>query len=144
MTGIMRMSLALTVAATAALAHSGVENPAVKARMDGMAAIGAAMKEIGQMAKGASPFDPAAARAAARTIAREAERTPMLFEVEADDPVSEALPAIWQEFDDFARKAESLAEVAGAAEAVSTRADLKLARAEIGAACKACHAEYRQ
>ena len=58
----------------------GVQNPAVKARMDGMSAIAENMKTLGQMAKGATEFDAAMARAAAATIAEQASATPGLFE----------------------------------------------------------------
>lgn len=58
--------------------------------------------------KGAIAFDPVVARAAAEEIATHAARIPALFETPATDPKSEAHPAIWQDFDDFAAKARDL------------------------------------
>lgn len=137
-------ALALAVG-TMALAHTGVQNPAVMERMEAMKSIGESMEVIGTMAKGERPFDADAADAAARAIARHAAETPALFEAREDDPESEALPAIWEDFDDFTEKALELEatarEVAGS---VETQADLREAVATLGAACKACHSEYRE
>ncbi|NNF90114.1 MAG: cytochrome c, partial [Boseongicola sp.] len=46
----------LLLVASAALAHQGVKNPAVKARMDVMSAIGDNTKLLGRMAKGEVAF----------------------------------------------------------------------------------------
>ncbi|NQY62048.1 MAG: cytochrome c, partial [Cognatishimia sp.] len=47
--------------ASMALAHNGVKNPAVMARMQGMEQIGAASKVLGNMARGRVAFDAEAA-----------------------------------------------------------------------------------
>lgn len=131
--------------ASAALAHQGVKDPAVMARMEAMSGIGKAMKVLGGMAKGETAFDAAAARRAAATIAVEAGRTPALFRTPADDPKSEARPEIWQRFDDFTAKSRLLEQVAsGLSTSISTRNDLQTGVKEIGAACKACHKTYRE
>ena len=78
-----------------AVAHTNVENAAVKARMAAMSGIGAEMKVIGLMAKGATAFDRDAARAAANAIAAHSAATPELFEAEETDPKSEAKALIW-------------------------------------------------
>ena len=80
----------LFIAATGALAHQGVKNPAVKARMDSMSAIGKSMKVLGGMAKGESSFDAMAVQAAVASIAEQAARTPALFEANETDPKSES------------------------------------------------------
>lgn len=132
------------VAATAALAHQGVQNTAVKAWMDSMEVTADNTKVLGRMAKGVEPFDAEAARRAAAQIAREAERTPELFAARAEDPLSEASPDIWVNFDDFTAKSQALVVAAEGALTVSARDDLRPALAAIGAACKACHGEYRE
>lgn len=133
------------VAATAAFAHSGVENEAVKARMDAMSAIGDSMKTIGSMAKGQVPFDTEAARLAVASIAEHAGETPALFEANVTDPKSEALPAIWDNFADFTAKAAALEEVAlTLSTSIQGSDDLGPALGALGAACKACHTQYRQ
>ncbi len=133
------------VAATAAFAHSGVKNAAVKARMDAMSSIGAEMKTLGEMTKGVSAFDVSIARAAAASIADHAAETPDLFRAEEDDPKSEATPAIWADFDDFTAKAVALENAArGASSTISSVDDLAPAMKALGETCKACHADYRQ
>ena len=135
----------LLLAATAALAHQGVRNPAVKARMDAMGAISENTKILGAMAKGELSFDARAAREAARAIATTASDVPGLFEAPETDPKSEALPAIWDRFDDFVVKTETMVAAADAAStSIETPADLRAALSAIGATCKACHEAYRQ
>ena len=97
-----------------ALAHAGVENPAVKARMDAMSDIGAGTKVLGNMARGRVAFDAAEAEAEAALarIATRAAETPALFEAQEDDPKSEALPAIWADFADFSAIAGDLRRAA--------------------------------
>lgn len=134
---------AALLAATAALAHQGVKNPAVKARMHAMDTIGLHTKVLGQMAKGEIEFDAAVAREAADGIAGEAAKMPDLFEAPEDDPVSEARREIWANFDDFTMKSEAMRKAALTA-AISDADDLGPALARIGAACKACHELYRE
>lgn len=138
-------ALALGLAATAALAHSGVQNPAVKARMDAMSAIADNTKTLGEMAKGARPFDVAAARDAAAAIAEHAARVPELFKAEADDPKSEAKDAIWTEFTEFESKSNALVEVAAnAADTIASLDTLRTAMSELGGACRDCHKAFRE
>ena len=131
--------------ATAALAHQGVMNPAVKARMDGMSAIAESLKTLGMMARGATAFDAEAARGAASAIATHASALPGLFEANETDPMSEARPAIWTNFDDFSAKASELESIAaGLSASISTPEDLGPAMGSLGASCKSCHSIYRE
>lgn len=133
------------VLTTAALAHQGVQNAAVKARMDGMSAIGANMKTLGAMAKGQVAFDAGQAKEAAAAVAQEAARIPSLFEVQETDPKSEALPVIWSEFDRFTAIADDLEAAAiVAASALNGPEDLGPALKAIGGQCSACHKAYRE
>ena len=138
------LPVALILSAATALAHEGVQNPAVKARMDLMGQIAAETKVIGDMAKGTAPFDPARARAAALAMAEHAARVPALFKAPEDDPKSEALPAIWDDFADFTRKNDAMADAARAASGLETEADLRAALVVLGDACAACHKDYRE
>lgn len=138
------LALLLTVAG-AAMAHNGVKNPAVMARMDAMSAIGAATKVLGQMARGSLAFDVDRARMAAQDIAKHAAETPALFRAKEDDPKSEALPVIWETFDDFTAKSKDLEDVAKAlAASVASVDDVRGAMKGLGDTCKACHQDYRQ
>ena len=134
----------LVAIGTAALAHSGVKDKNVEARMDAMEAIGAQTKVIGSMAKGKTAFDAVAANAALDQIAKHSAQVPALFETQGNDPKSEASPAIWEEWADFTALAENSTNVAkGLAGTISAEADLGPALKKLGATCKACHSKYR-
>ena len=143
----VKFALAFGVVAlgTSAIAHQGVQNPAVKARMESMSAMGAETKVLGQMAKGIAPFDRERARSAALAIAKYAAETPLLFREQEDDPKSEAKPEIWETFGDFAAKSGTLEALAlDLSESIDSRDDLGAAVASLGDACKACHGAYRE
>ena len=128
-----------------AVAHGGVKNPAVMARMETMTAIGAEMKTLGAMAKGAMAFDAFKARASAATIASHAAAIIEQFRAQESDPKSEAKPLIWSNFDDFSTHAKALELAAQTAcKSVETQDDLGQALAALGGTCKACHEDYRE
>ena len=129
--------------AGAVMAHTGVKDPAVKARMDSMGILAAKTKVLGQMARGVTPYDSTRAAAAIAAMQIEAARTAELFETRANDPTSEALPAVWDNRDRFVALAANMVSVLDAAD-VSTEARLKAAVRELAATCKACHAEFRE
>ena len=87
---------------------------------------------------------PSAHEAAAAAIADHAGQTPDLFAAPEQDPRSEALPAIWTDFDDFTALSAALQVAAKKATGIATPADLGPALAAIGGACKACHERYRE
>ena len=135
----------LTLVAVAAFAHSGVKNPAVMKRMNAMSAVGDATKVLGEMAKGATAFDAAAADAALAVIAAKAAEVPALFEAAETDPKSEALPAIWEDYGDFTAKAKAMEVAAQAAQGtLVAQADVRGALAAVGETCKGCHKSYRK
>jgi len=139
------LTLGAVCMAGAVLAHAGVKNPAVMARMEAMSAIGKEMKVLGEMAKGTTSFDQAAARAAAAAIAKHAAETPALFKAREDDPKSEARPEIWEDFADFTAKSDALVTLArDLSTGFETKADLAPAMKALGAACQACHKPYRE
>lgn len=130
---------------TVALAHGGVKNAAVLARMESMKSIGEAMKVLGLMAKGETAFDVAVARSAAADVARLAAQTPALFDAPESDPKTEALPSIWDHFDDFTAKSQQTETLARAlSKNLKTPEDLNAGLMQLGATCKACHKEYRK
>ncbi|MEP1200574.1 c-type cytochrome [Tateyamaria sp.] len=135
----------LALGATAALAHTGVKNPAVMARMNGMSAISDNVEVLGTMAKGQVAFDAASAKMAARAIARHSAESVDLFTAQETDPKSEALPAIWENFDDFTSKAQDLEAFANEwSEKISTLEDVRAGIRPLGQSCKACHSLYRE
>ncbi|MFD1341496.1 c-type cytochrome [Litorisediminicola beolgyonensis] len=139
------IALALIAAGTVAVAHSGVKNPDVMNRMIGMSEMAKQMKTVGAMAKGETAFDADAVNAALATLSEEASYIPSLFEINATDPKSEALPVIWEEFDTFAGHAKHLEEItASLAGTVKSPGDLGPVMKEVGKACAACHSDYRK
>jgi cytochrome c556 len=137
--------LALGLCATAAFAHSGVQNPAVMARMVNMSSLADQMKVLGAMAKGQAPFDAAVAQETLRQIATLSGDTEAHFEAQETDPKSEARAEIWNDFGDFAAKSNALETLAGdLAKSVSNLDALRSGLGQLGAACKACHSAYRE
>ena len=147
MTFLKPAFLALTISAPLAaplFAHSDVKNPVVMERMKTMEAIRGGMKTLGDMAKGETRFDAEKAAAALATIAKNGELVPEKFKAKEMDPASEALPAIWDNFDDFVEKTEDMVMATKSVGTISDKAALGAALGQIGGTCKACHRDYRE
>ena len=130
---------------TAALAHQGVKNPAVMTRMETMKSIGSETKLLRQMVRGEALFDEGAARAAALEISEHASRVIAEFKDKEDDPKSEALPLIWDQFGDFSALAEELQSVSlSASTDIVDAATLSAAFDAINMTCKTCHDTYAE
>lgn len=133
------------ILATAAFAHEGVKNPGVMARMHAMKDMGADLKALGRMTLGAVPFDEKAAEAYLNDLRLEAREIVTLFEGADEDPKSEALPVIWDNFEDFSKRARALeAYLAAQAGTVMSVQDLEPIFATLSADCRACHKIYRE
>ena len=103
----------------------------------------AAMKEIGAASKAIRGGTDVAANA--QKIAEIAVTVPALFETEEITGDSEALPAIWQNFDDFTAKAAGLEQAALAVVAAAdSGGDIAAAGQALGGACGACHKSYKK
>ena len=128
-----------------AFAHSGVKDKNVKERMMVMKAMADNTKIIGQMLKGKTSFDENEAKLALERLSSLSLKTPKVFEVSATDPKSEAKPAIWDEFDEFTKLSQDLAEATEVlAGSVGTINDLRPALKRVSSGCKACHSKYRE
>ena len=129
-----------------AYAHAGADG-VVKDRMDMMGEIARAMKTIGQMVKGAVAYDAQAAKAAANEIYGHMSHMTEMFPEGSTEKPSEALPVIWENWDEFVAlsdklkvDARQLAEIAGS----STSADaIKVQFGVVGASCGSCHEKFR-
>ena len=141
---IAAVALTATVFSTGAFAHDHVKNPTVKARMMAMEAIGESMKTLAGMAKGEMAFDADKASAAMGLIAATSATAAPLFEPNETDPKSEALPAIWENWDDFGKKMDTLAMASKANITIADAGALGAALGQVGGACKACHSDYRK
>ena len=136
------IALCIAITAGAAIAKDGVTNPVVKARMDTMQAIRVNTGVLGNMASGKEAFDATAATAAKTALAAAAAEIVAKFTENADDPVSEGSPKIWEDFAGFTGKAEALVTAAEAVD-VASLAGLQADMGAIGGACQACHEVYR-
>ena len=91
-----------------ALAHTGAMG-IVKERMDAMSLLGDHAKTVGDMLKGKLSFDLQAVEEAAQAFVSHGDQIPSLFpdtEDSRESAVTDALPAIWDNWDDFVALAE--------------------------------------
>ena len=143
--GLTLAAVFCALSAGAVSAHQGVQNPAVLAWMENMKQMGGAAKLLGEMAKGARAFDPSAAAGALAEIERLAAQSPALFETPQSDPKSEAKPAIWENWADFTAKSDALQDLTVDLQgSVGSLPELRAGMGQLGAACTACHADYRE
>lgn len=146
------IALTATLATTLlpVLAHADAAEDALEARHGYMKMLALNMGTLSGMAKGEIAYDEAAASKAGSNIealSRYAvadlfiEGTAM---GEVDD--SEALPAIWENPDQFAQKFAALSEAAaGAGEAVKGgQENVGPALQKLGGTCKDCHDDFRK
>ena len=97
---------------------------------------------LARMSREKIEFDESLATSARLNLLRFAASTPAIFE-DDDLPInSEALPAIWENWDDFVSKSEDL-EFALEGVDTSTLVDLRASLGNVGAACGSCHQKYR-
>lgn len=132
----------LILVAGVAVAKEGVQDPTVKARMDLMATIGMNTKILGDMATDRTAFDAAAAQAAQAALVAASADIAAKFEPQATDPVAEAKPEIWTNWDDFVAKGEALNAAAVALDP-SSLDGVKAGMGAIGGTCRDCHSLYR-
>jgi cytochrome c556 len=129
-----------------ALAHEGATG-VVKERMDLMKGQQKQMKLIGDMGKGKIRFDAAKAAKAARDLGISTKKIPELFPKGSGGHPSEALDAVWTEWERFtedAKKAEAAAnDLASVLEATPPK-DWKASLKTMVDACKSCHESFRQ
>ena len=97
---------------------------------------------LARMSREKIEFDESLATSSRLNLLRFAASTPAIFE-DDDLPInSEALPAIWENWDDFLSKSEDL-EFALEGIDTSTLIDLRGSLGNVGAACGSCHQKYR-
>ena len=148
----MKRSNFLTLAAAGlavALGSAAVAEDAHEMREKLMKGMGAQLGVLGPMAQGKKPYDAAAAQAAADELAKLAEQDFAPFFPEGSDMdttgTGKALPAIWENMDDFSAKHTALAEAAAQLASVAgTGAEaMTPALMAVGGACAGCHKSYR-
>ena len=107
-TKIWMTALVASSVGLAALAHSGATG-VMKERMDAMGEMGDEMKRLAPMMRGQTEYDPDIVRSAADTmIGHAGKQMTELFPEGSNEKPSEALDAIWEEWEEFAALAEAL------------------------------------
>jgi len=147
----MKITASLTIVFTisivsVAFAHSGATG-VVKERMDMMVDVAKSMKLMGEMIKGKISYDGKTAKSAALSIQNHGSHFPKLFHEPSIEKPSEALPAIWENWDEFTEifdemntRSAVLAEIATtASDAKELETDFRL----LGKTCSSCHAKFR-
>lgn len=140
--------------ATTALSGSHIDPAvagAIKARQSQMQLYAFNIGLLGGMAKGAVPYDAAAASKAASNLAALSKLDQSRMWPPGSDnfdlgDATAALPAIWAEGSDVMAKGMALAEAAAAMDAAAGGGldALKAAIGPLGASCGGCHKAYRQ
>jgi cytochrome c556 len=129
--------------AGAAFAEVEPTTPEVIARQDLMKSFGGAAKALGGMAKGEVAYDAAAAETAKQTLIAGAAEIEAKFKANVEDAGSEALPAVWEKWDDFLADAKALGDAATALDIASAET-IGAGMGAIGGTCKDCHTEFRK
>lgn len=132
-----------TCAVTVAAAQS--ELPQTQ-RRELMEEIGDNAKVLGDMVKGETEYDAATATEALDVIIANGKEFVTLFpEGSETGDGTDALPAIWDNWDDFEAKAAALVENAEATKAVADEGfePFSVAFRDLGGTCRACHTDYR-
>ena len=128
--------------ATVAVAQTASTDPTVVARRDLMKTIGMNTKVLGDMAKGTTAYDLAAADAAKAALVAASAEISAKFEPNVTDAGSEAKPEIWTNWEDFAAKGMALNAAATALDPSSVET-IGAGMGAIGGTCGACHKAYR-
>lgn len=144
-------SLALAAAAVtlAVPAHAQFAKPedAIKYRKSALTVMATHFGRVGAMASGRAPFDANAAAANA-AIAESMSKLPWAAFVEGSGTGdTKAKPEIWSDNAKFKAAAEKMqGEMTKLAAAAKTGSldNLKAAFGPVGAACKACHDDFRK
>lgn len=139
----------LTAVGTAAYAqfggHRSPADEAIEFRQSLYSVVGWYAHQLGDMAKGDTPYDKDAAVKAANVIATLSKAAPDAFPAGSDQGDTKAKSEIWsdptgfkKDMDAFQQAAAKLAENAGDANA------FKSSFGDLGKACKNCHDDYRK
>ncbi|WP_232962529.1 c-type cytochrome [Paracoccus tegillarcae] len=132
------------------IAHADAAEDALEARQGFMKMLSINMGTLSGMAKGDIAYDEAAATTAGNNLeALTGYAVPALFieGTSTDDGVeTEALPAIWENSEDFASKFSGLQEAAAGAGAAVAGGQESIGPVlqQLGGACKDCHDDYRE
>jgi len=128
------------------LAAAGLASDPIAERQKTMKKIGESMKALGGMARGESPFDAAAVKSNAETIAESLDHAKSLFPEGSGQGSTEtwAKPEVWTERAKFEKTLQSAHEAAVSLAAVSEEGSYRQALGALGQNCRSCHDSYRR
>ena len=134
----------IAAAALAAALPSVASEGHMDYRHHTMEAIGGHMQALADILRGkVDHVDHLPVHAAA--LASLAEITPTLFPPGSGGGDTHALPAIWENPEDFAERLDAFKQAgAGLRAAAETGGDVRAATQKLGQACKGCHDSYRK
>ncbi len=128
-------------------AHDGATG-VVKQRMDMMSDVASSMKTLGQMLKGEVDYNADTAQSAALKIEKHSKHFLTLFPEGSTQEPSEALHAVWENWDDFKQQLEVMAnrsnELATIAASSTSAEEIKTQFSNLGKTCGTCHKKFRQ
>ena len=135
------LALAVGITGTTALA---VDDP-ILSRKKLMEASGGAVGAIQAMIRGQTPFHPAVAQSALRTLNAVAYTAGDYFPEGSDQGDTEASPNIWQDMAGFEAAFDTFRQVTDDARASNPQSleELQAAMGMIGRSCGGCHEDYR-
>lgn len=135
------LALAVGVVTTSAFA---IDDPIVS-RKKLMQANGGALGAMQAMIKGETPFHPAVAQAALRTVNAVAYSVDKFFPAGSDQGDTKASPKIWEDMGGFEAALANLQQASDTAREANPQSveDLQTAMGMIGKACGGCHETYR-
>lgn len=134
----------LLAATIAAEAQQPKPEDIIKQRKSAYAVIGYNFGSLGAMAQDKKPFNKDEAARNAQIVASLADYPKGFFVEGTDKGETKAKPEIWQKRSDFDAKMDKMvAEAKKLPQSVGDPASLKKAVQDTGAACKACHDDYR-
>ena len=135
---------AAALAATAADAQQPKPEDQIKQRQAGYRVLGYNFGSLAAMAQGKKPYNRDEAVRNASLAAAIADYPRMFFGEGTDKGETKAKPEIWQKRADFDAKMDKMiTAVKALPQAAGDEGALKKAVSDAGAACKACHDDYR-
>lgn len=140
--------ISLMVGATVAAAQN---IDVIKERREALDAMGKMAKQTGKMLKGETDFDLAKVKEALAVFQEKSAKLPDLFPEDSktggdtDETKTDALPAIWDNKDDFVKRFETLASMAKDAEAgITDEFEFQEKFPKVVGNCGECHKKYRK
>ena len=144
------VTITLTLLTGLVLAHSGATG-IVKKRMDAMSELGDRSKQVADMFKGKVPFEKQVVEEAAGDFVKHGSEMIDLFpdtEASRTGSSTEALPAVWEDWDDFSVLVEKFVDDSQVLQTTLTETDnpkpIKVAFFKATKSCSSCHKQFRR